>query len=336
VNGIARPASQVLRQRTSGSPLAPAAVGAALQERLGWLGRLFIAACFNAVLVLMPVQAAEPPDLKVEPAITAEAEASADASPQAFPMEEFLDRLMVAESGGRQYKKNPRSTALGPFQFIESTFLFVVKTHFPSEVTGLSERQVLALRTDMIFARRAAAAYVGDLKSALKERGLPVTAANVRLAFLVGPFAAVRVLRTRPNQPLRRVLSADAISANPFMSGATVAMLVRKAANDVSATAPGRSDLLQGEPAADAIDTGREPAVAAVDPGREPAAAAVAPGREPVLAAAEPAGTPVALEGEPTATTPTDVKCEIGLASCRKWIALQERKGQLVGRSAQR
>jgi hypothetical protein len=192
----------------------------------------------------------------------------------------------------------------------------------------------------MVFSRRAAAAYVSDLKSALKERGLPVTAANVRLAFLVGPFAAVRVLRTRPNQPLRRVLSADAISANPFMSGATVAMLVRKAADDVSATAPGRSDLLQGEPAADAIDTGREPAVAAVDPGREPAAAAVAPGREPVLAAAEPgrepAGTPVALEGEPTATTPTDVKCEIGLASCRKWIALQERKGQLVGRSAQR
>src|SRR5262249_60714622 len=93
----------------------------------------------------MPVQAAEPPDLKVEPAITAEAEASADASPQAFPMEEFLDRLMVAESGGRQYKKNPRSTALGPFQFIESTFLFVVKTHFPSAVTRLSDREVLPL-----------------------------------------------------------------------------------------------------------------------------------------------------------------------------------------------
>ena len=163
----------------------------------------------------------------------------------------------------------------------------------------------------MVFSRRAAAAYVNDLKSALKASGLPVTTANVRLAFLVGPFAAVRVLKTRPNQPLRRVLSAEAIAANPYMSGATVAMLVRKAATDMSATAPGRPDLLKAEPAA-----------AAVDPGREPA------------------GTPVAPEGEPTAAAPSDapgdIKCEIGLASCRKWIALQERKAQLPGRSAQR
>jgi hypothetical protein len=98
----------------------------------------------------------------------------------------------------------------------------------------------------MVFARRAAAAYVDDLRSALKDSGLPVTAPNVRLAFLVGPFAAARVLRTRPDQPLRRVLSAEAIAANPYMSGATVAMLVRKAATDVSATAPARA----GEPAA--------------------------------------------------------------------------------------
>ena len=305
--GIARPASQVLGQGTSGNLLALAAVGAALEQRLRQLGRLVIAACASAFLVLMPVQAAGPPDPKVEPASTAAAEASVDASPQAFPMEEFLDRLMAAESGGRRYKKNPRSTALGPFQFIESTFLFVVRRHFPSEVTGLSERQVLALRTDMVFSRRAAAAYVNDLMLALKDSGLPVTAANVRLAFLVGPFAAVRVLRTRPDQPLRRVLSAEAIAANPYMSGATVAMLVRKAATDVSATAPER------------------PA--------EPAAAAVVAGREA-------AATPVASEGEPTVATPTDVpfgiKCEIGLASCRKWIALREQKAQLLGRSAQR
>ena len=330
--GIARPASQVLC-RTSGILLAPAAVGAALEERPGQLGRLLIVACSNAFLMLTSVQAAGPPDLKVEPAMTAAAEGSVDASPQAFPMEEFLDRLMAAESGGRQYKKNPRSTALGPFQFIESTFLFVVKRHFPSEVAGLSERQVLALRTDMVFSRRAVAAYVNDLMSALKASGLPVTTANVRLAFLVGPFAAVRVLRTRPNQPLRRVLPAEAVAANPYMSGATVAMLVRKAATDVGATAPGRPEPLKGEPAAAAVDSGREPA----------GTLAALSGEPPTKAATlerEPAGTPVAPEGEPTAAPPTDVpfdiKCEIGLASCRKWIALQERKAQLLGPSAQR
>src|SRR5262245_66125158 len=207
----------------------------------------------------MPAQAAEPPDLKVEPAMAIGAGGRVDASAQAFPIEDFLDRLMAAESGGYQYKKNRRSTALGPFQFIESTFLFVVKRHFASEVAGLSERQVLALRTDMVFSRRAAAAYVNDLMSALKDSGLPVTTANVRLAFLVGPFAAVRMLRTRPDQPLRRVLSAEAVSANPYMFGATVAILVRNAARAASATTPGRPDLLKGEPAAAAVDSGREP-----------------------------------------------------------------------------
>jgi hypothetical protein len=87
--------------------LAPAAVGVAVEERLGQLRRLVIAACADAFLVLMPVQAAGPPDPKVEPAMTAAAEGSVDASPQAFPMEEVLDRLMAAESGGRLYKKNP-------------------------------------------------------------------------------------------------------------------------------------------------------------------------------------------------------------------------------------
>src|SRR5262245_17181371 len=306
---MGRPASQA-RQRPPGTRRVLAAVGVALKRSFRQLGRLIIAACSNAFLVLMPVQAAGPPDLEVEPAMTAAAEGGVDAASVAFPMEEFLDRLMAAESGGRLYKKNPRSTALGPFQFIESTFLFVVRRHFPSEVTGLSERQVLALRTDMAFSRRAAAAYVNDLMSALKDSGLPVTAANVRLAFLVGPFAAVRVLRTRPNQPLRRVLSAEAIAANPFMSGATVAMLIRKAATDVRATV-----LSQGEPAA---DSGRELAGPLAGLSGEPPADAATLERER-------AGTPVASEGKPTVATPTDVpfdiKCETGLASCRKWIA---------------
>jgi hypothetical protein len=32
---------------------------------------------------------------------------------------------------------------------------------------------------------------------------------------------------------------------------------------------------------------------------------------------------------------PFDIKCEIGLASCRKWIALREQKARPLGRSAQ-
>ena len=261
-------------------------------------------------------------------------------------MEAFLDRLMAAESGGRLHKKNPRSTALGPFQFIESTFLFVVKRHFPSEVVGLAEQQVLALRTDMAFSRRAAGAYASDLISALKDNGLRATTVNVRLAFLVGPVAAVRLLKAPPDQSLNRVLSADAIAANPYMSGATVAKLVRKAATDVSATAATRrlGALKGGEPAATESALEREPAGSPAAVEHEPAATLVALQDESAATAAaperEPAVTPAASNGEPTTTTaadaPFEIKCEVGLASCRRWISLQERKTQLPARSAQR
>jgi hypothetical protein len=220
------------------------------------------------------------------------------ALPQAFLMEEFLDRLMAAESGGRLDAKNPRSTALGPFQFIESTFLFVVNKYFPSEVASRSREQVLALRTDMAFSRQAAGAYSNHLISALKNEGLPATTVNVRLAFLVGPDAAVRLLKAPSDQPLTTALSAEAIAANPYMSGATIANLVQKAAADMSATAATRR-------------------LAALRD--EPDAAAVALKREPATTPAKPH---------------FQIKCEIGLASCRKWVALREWKARLLVRSA--
>jgi hypothetical protein len=251
-------------------------------------------------VLLMPVQAAGPPDsLEVAQAMTAPAKGAEEkALPQAFLMEEFLDRLMAAESGGRLDAKNPRSTALGPFQFIESTFLFVVNKYFPSEVASRTREQVLLLRTDMAFSRRAAGAYSNHLISALKNEGLPATTVNVRLAFLVGPDAAVRLLTAPPDQPLTTALSAEAIAANPYMSGATIANLVQKAAADMSATAATRR-------------------LAALRD--EPAAAAVALKREPATTPAKPH---------------FQIKCEIGLASCRKWVALRERKARLLVRSA--
>ena len=121
---------------------------------------------------------------------------------------------MMAESSGRLYAKNPRSTALGPFQFIRSTFLEVVRRHFPDEVAGLSDEQILALRVKPDFARRAALAYTLDNASFLGDQGLDVTSVNLRLAFLVGPTGAVRAdsrdryassapLAPTPSQPIR-------------------------------------------------------------------------------------------------------------------------------------
>lgn len=162
----------------------------------------------------------------------------------------------------------------------------------------------------MAFSRRTAGAYSNHLISALKNEGLSATTVNVRLAFLVGPDAAVRLLKAPPDQPLNEVLSAEAIAANPFMSGATIANLIQKATAEMSVTAATRR-----------LGASKY----------EPAAAAV-------TAEGEPAATAAALKRKASATTPAkppfQIRCEIGLASCRKWVALQQRKARLLLRSA--
>jgi hypothetical protein len=145
-----------------------------------------------------------------------------------------LDRLMLAESGGDDQARNPRSTATGPYQFIAPTFLRVVRQHFAEETVKLSPSEILRLRTNREFARRAAAAYTTDNAYHLASRGLSTSFVNLRLAYLVGPSGAVRVLRSDPKMQVSSVLSAAALKANPFMARMTVADLIAKCARDLS------------------------------------------------------------------------------------------------------
>ena len=140
---------------------------------------------------------------------------------------------MAAESGGRSDARNPRSTALGPFQFIESTFLEVTRRHFSTEIAGLTDKQTLQLRTEPAFARRAAEVFCRENIKYLKERGLEPTFAHLRLAFLLGPADAARIMQAKAHAPLSQVLSAPVVSANPFMRRMSVADLIAKSARDV-------------------------------------------------------------------------------------------------------
>lgn len=171
------------------------------------------------------------------PAEQPESPAQPDAQPEPdqsnAAIDKFLDKLMMAESGGRLTAKNPRSSALGPYQFINSTFIEVVDRHFPDEVEGLSRSQILALRTDMDFSRRAATAFNTDNADYLRERGLPATFANLRLSYLLGAPGAAQMLRAGANTPLTKVLPAPVIRANPFMRRLTVAGLVSRAEREV-------------------------------------------------------------------------------------------------------
>jgi hypothetical protein len=148
-------------------------------------------------------------------------------------IDQFLDRLMWAESNGQAEARNPRSSAYGPYQFIESTFLYVVKRYFGEEVVALSDDDILRLRSNFAFSRRAALAYTKENAATLREQDIPPTHANLRLAFLVGPSAAVRLLKAGPEERVADLLSAQAVAANPFLVTMSVGDLLEKSARDV-------------------------------------------------------------------------------------------------------
>jgi hypothetical protein len=193
---------------------------------LAWVG-------LAALAVALASASAEETDKAQKGPERIEANVAAEAAPSAMTLETFLDRLMLAESGGQDAARNPRSTAVGPFQFIEETFLDVVRRHFADETMSLSAVALLALRQDRAFARRAAEAYSKDNAAHLAREGIATSFTNLRLAYLAGPSGAVRVLRAPPQTRVSTLLSTAAVSANTFMAHMTAQELIAKCARDL-------------------------------------------------------------------------------------------------------
>jgi outer membrane biosynthesis protein TonB len=216
--------------------------------------------------------------------------------------ETFLDRLMRAESAGRDSAANPRSTALGPFQFIKSTFLAVMRRHFPADVANLNDRDILALRTDRGFARRAAEAFSRDNMDFLADRGLKPTFGHLRLAFLLGPSAAAKVVEAAPNKPVSHILDGSVIVANPFMRRMTAGELVARATRDVSPNGqPARTQQAAPDDTPAAPAPAEQPMrVAEVEPAPSAQPEPPAPADGAADAASAPAEQPTRVaEGEP-------------------------------------
>jgi hypothetical protein len=235
------------------------------------------AAAFAAavVLVLAPRSA------------SAEPEAAKPAADPPMTMEMFLDKLMMAESGGRAFAKNPLSTAVGPFQFIASTWLQVARQTFPDDIKDLKAHEVLALRTDAGFARRAAHRYTMNNAAWLVANGHKATFPHLRLAHLVGAGGAVRVLSADPKTKVATLLGATVIGANPFMANMTAEDLIARSARDITTTA--------------SLDT-------IVNPDHDAIAAAKA------------------IKVKARAVPAIAVDCSLSLPSCRKWLALAKRR----------
>lgn len=131
------------------------------------------------------------------------------------------DRIISVESGGDPNAKNPNSTATGPGQFIEDTWLAMLAKHRP-DITG-SRDDLLALRTNENLAKAMTDAYGADNAGILRGAGLPVTPGTTYLAHFAGPKGAVGLLNADPTAPAGSILGAAAVKANPFLANMTAA-----------------------------------------------------------------------------------------------------------------
>jgi hypothetical protein len=253
---------------------------------------VIIAACLLTIAAL-PAQATGTQANQPQ-SDNAQADKASENSKPEMTMDDFLDRLMIAESGGRDTAKNPLSSATGAFQFIESTFLSVMQRHYPKRVENLSTAQILALRTDRKTARDAARAYTRDNAQILAANGHKPTFPHLRLAFLLGANGAMRILDAKPETPLAPLLGPAVMRANPFMTRLTASGLIARAARDVS------------------LDPS---AIAGLQPIRDPKTGKIIMPRR-------------------TASRPRiRVRCNLGLPSCRRWLALKRSR---LDRSARR
>jgi len=133
-----------------------------------------------------------------EPKDVSETAAAASTTAPAMTMETFLDRLMMAESGGNVFANNPRSTALGPYQFIAATWLEIVNASFADKTAKLKPNEILDLRTEPVFARQVAMAYSQSNAAYLVANGAKATFANLRLLSWSVPAARHACSRQSP------------------------------------------------------------------------------------------------------------------------------------------
>jgi hypothetical protein len=157
----------------------------------------------------------------------------------------FADAIAGAEGSTR----NPRSTADGYGNFIDSTWLSVAPK--VTDTTGLSRDQILQLRHDKTIAAAATNYYAAQNSRYLRIRGLEDSPGNLSLAHFLGPADAARVLQADPRTPIESILSPKVVSKNhEVLEGKSASEVVAWANKRIGAAVdqpPARPDAVDAE-----------------------------------------------------------------------------------------
>lgn len=178
-----------------------------------------------------------------------------------MPADAWANRSMLSEGGiGTGARPNtmgpggtPVSSAAGGQQFIDGTWLHLMKTNHPDLTQGKTDAQILSLRSGNNLSNQVAIDYANENAPVLTQAGLPANASTLKMAHALGPDAAVRTLEAPENTPMARILSPEAMAANPQYANMTNSQLI---GNTVARFGVGQVAGVGGAPAAPAAAGG--------------------------------------------------------------------------------
>lgn len=159
-----------------------------------------------------------------------------EAKPSGSAIENTVSKIIGVESSGRANAKNPRSSASGLGQFTDGTWIATVRQHRP-DLAGLSNRELLALKTDPALGREMTLRHTEDNAKALAAAGIPATEGNLYLAHFAGIGGARQALSAPDDASVSSVLGGSVVAANPFLKGKDIGWLKAWAAKKMGGSA---------------------------------------------------------------------------------------------------
>lgn len=98
----------------------------------------------------------------------------------------LVDRIISVESKNQFNATNKGSSAAGLGQFIEATWLDLIRAHRPELASARTKAETLELRGEPTIVREITTRFVERNAALLRKRGLPVSPATVYLAHFAG------------------------------------------------------------------------------------------------------------------------------------------------------
>lgn len=130
---------------------------------------------------------------------------------------DFLNQIMRKESSGVATAQNPRSTAGGLFQFINSTWGNVLRRMDPQAYGEMSNKELASLKSDPALSWKAAQYHIAtDIAPKLQAENIEMTPGRAYLAWFQGPQGAVDAIQSNPESKVSDVFPKT-IKANANM-----------------------------------------------------------------------------------------------------------------------